>query len=400
MPSFHTIVALLVLANLAFWAWAARRVHALPGARWWRFALAVWTVAMIAGLFWFAGLRAHGIDIGIPLPVLTAIFMWNLLLLPACCGLAATAYLLGRLLRICRGQSWRAILPTPRPATSAHAPSRRQVLAGALAAAPPLICAIGVRASLPELSDFRVRHINLPLPGLPLALHGLTIAHLTDLHAGKFARHALMQRVVQVTNDLHCDLAAFTGDLVDYSLDDLPPAIHMLRSIRTRFGLYVCEGNHDLWQNPAEFSHALRDAGIHLLQNDCRDLVIRGQPVQIVGLRWSLGGERAGDHHSEHLPIVKPLRNPDAFAICLVHHPHAFDGTAAAGFPLTLAGHTHGGQLMLHDKLGVGAAMFRYVSGLYRQGDAALVVANGVGNWFPVRINAPAEIIKLTLHRA
>jgi predicted MPP superfamily phosphohydrolase len=44
--------------------------------------------------------------------------------------------------------------------------------------------------------------------------------------------------------------------------------------------------------------------------------------------------------------------------------------------------------------------MFKYWSGLYRRGSSALVVSNGVGNWFPLRINAPAEILHITLRRA
>jgi predicted MPP superfamily phosphohydrolase len=89
--------------------------------------------------------------------------------------------------------------------------------------------------------------------------------------------------------------------------------------------------------------------------------------------------------------------NPDALPILLAHHPHAFDRAADYGIPLTLAGHTHGGQLNLTDEIGVGKAMFKYVSGLYRQRDSALVVSNGVGNWFPIRINAPAELVHITL---
>jgi predicted MPP superfamily phosphohydrolase len=104
-------------------------------------------------------------------------------------------------------------------------------------------------------------------------------------------------------------------------------------------------------------------------------------------------------HFASTLPLV---RKPDGgtFPILLTHHPHAFDVAADAGIPLTLAGHTHGGQLMLSDHIGAGSMMFKYWSGLYRRGNSALVVSNGVGNWFPLRINAPAEIVHITLRRA
>jgi predicted MPP superfamily phosphohydrolase len=94
------------------------------------------------------------------------------------------------------------------------------------------------------------------------------------------------------------------------------------------------------------------------------------------------------------------IKDPEAFPILIAHHPHAFDPAAEAGIPLTLAGHTHGGQLHLSPGVGFGPLMFRYWSGLYRKADAALVVSNGVGNWFPLRVNAPAEIVHITLRRA
>ena len=96
---------------------------------------------------------------------------------------------------------------------------------------------------------------------------------------------------------------------------------------------------------------------------------------------------------------VAALRDPAAFPILLAHHPHAFDRAAELGFPLTLAGHTHGGQLMVTPEFGAGPAMFRYWSGLYQKAGRALVVSNGTGNWFPLRVNAPAEIIHLTLRK-
>ena len=55
---------------------------------------------------------------------------------------------------------------------------------------------------------------------------------------------------------------------------------------------------------------------------------------------------------------------------------------------------------MLNEQVGFGPALFRYWSGLYERSASKLIVSNGVGNWFPLRVNAPAEIVHLTLHRA
>jgi hypothetical protein len=90
-------------------------------------------------------------------------------------------------------------------------------------------------------------------------------------------------------------------------------------------------------------------------------------------------------------------RQPDAFPVLLAHHPRAFDAAVEADLPLTLSGHTHGGQLMFDSQHGAGPAFFRYWSGLHTRGRSQMIVSNGVGNWFPIRINAPAEIIHITL---
>ena len=68
--------------------------------------------------------------------------------------------------------------------------------------------------------------------------------------------------------------------------------------------------------------------------------------------------------------------------------------------PLTLAGHTHGGQLMLNEQTGPGPLLYRYWSGVYTEAGRTLVVSNGVGNWFPLRTQAPAEIVHLKLARS
>ena len=100
---------------------------------------------------------------------------------------------------------------------------------------------------------------------------------------------------------------------------------------------------------------------------------------------------------AESIQHLVTQRRSDAFPILLAHHPHAFDPAAAAGLPLVLSGHTHGGQLMLTKNIGVGPMRFRYWSGIYEKPASRLFVNNGVGNWFPLRINAPPEIVKLTL---
>ena len=142
----------------------------------------------------------------------------------------------------------------------------------------------------------------------------------------------------------------------------------------------------------------VRAARLPLLLDESATVLLPGRssPIQILGMAWSRsGGSIAGSMSS-----LMRQRNSNAFPILLSHHPHAFDAAAPANIPLTLSGHTHGGQIMLNERLGAGPAMFRYWSGLYQKpGGSKLIVSNGVGNWFPLRINAPAEILHITLRK-
>jgi predicted MPP superfamily phosphohydrolase len=195
---------------------------------------------------------------------------------------------------------------------------------------------------------------------------------------------------------------------VNDSLAWLPEAITMLKGIDAP--VFVCEGNHDLIDDGEAFHNQMRAAGLRILLNEAHTEALRGFPVQVLGLPWagpSNYRKRDETPLSTSVDSLLRLRDPAAFQILLAHHPHAWD--YAGDVPLTLAGHTHGGQLMLNERMGVGPAMFRYWTGLYSrslgrpaaaQATSSLVVSNGVGNWFPLRVEAPAEIVHVTLRRA
>ena len=272
----------------------------------------------------------------------------------------------------------------------------------------PLITAIGTTRAMGQLDEFRTRRIVVPVPNLPTDLDGMTIVQVSDVHVGHFTRGKTLGRIVDAVNNLRPDLIMHTGDLINHALSDLPAALDMTRRLEGRFGQFLCEGNHDLIESRAGFEQSVTAAGLPLLLNTTVEARVRGVPVQVLGLRWGWPAtiQRFSERRSPDEAIVASMgsliaqRNADAFGILLAHHPHAFDIAANAGIPLTLSGHTHGGQLHLSPGLGFGPVMYRYWSGLYQRGDASLVVSNGVGNWFPLRINAPAEIVHITLRRS
>jgi predicted MPP superfamily phosphohydrolase len=252
-----------------------------------------------------------------------------------------------------------------------------------------------------QLNQVRVRRFVLPIPNLPGNLDGMTIAQVSDMHVGRFTKGEVLEKTVRLVNDLRADLVLLTGDLINDALADLDAGLEFTRRMEARFGVVIIEGNHDLIENPREFESRVRASGIPFLLDESTIVDVRGVPVQLLGLRWTrVYGEGRDAAIGAEVRKLLTQRNSDAFPILLAHHPHAFDAAADAQMPLTLSGHTHGGQLMLNEQLGFGPALFRYWSGLYERGASKLIVSNGVGNWFPLRVNAPAEIVHLTLRRA
>lgn len=423
--SFFLILLLLFMVGDVVWLWwADRRLVSLPRAGVWRILSAGFTLAMLGSFMWWIAARRIGSEASPPPILMGLVMVWHLVVLPITLvalllwgGVAGTIGIRRRLLD--RSPAADTVETPPKPQTiGASAPtveleplagiSRRTFLGATAAVLPPILTMGATGVGMYQLSGFRVRRLTVPLGNLPAALDGMTIAHVSDTHVGRFTRGRILERIVQATNDLDADLVLFTGDLINDDNDDLPAAIDMMHRMRARAGVYLCEGNHDLIDDGAVFEREVRRAGLNLLLNETASVELRGHEVQVIGLTWGhpgLGAQRrwsGGDAALQAaVDLVRPQITRSGLPILLAHHPHALDYAAAAGIPLTLAGHTHGGQLMLTPNIGPGPMMYRYWSGLYTTANgSAGVVSNGVGNWFPLRINAPAEIVRLTLVRS
>jgi hypothetical protein len=415
MSKLLITVVVLLAVNSWWWREADRRLRRTGGGRTLRGVLSLFMAAQFAYLLWIVlGEFIEDLSDWRPIWLPMGAYVWNVLLLPAGCLWFLIGSGWGRWTK--RPSVRRAVDAIP-DAPDAQL-SRRQVLAAAAVAAPPLISILATRRAMSQMGEFRIRSIELNVPGLPVDLNGLTIAHVTDLHIGRFMPPHLTAAMADAANSLDCDLIAFTGDLIDASQKRLAPGIDFMRRLRPKSGMAMIEGNHDVVRNAAWFEAGIRDAGLPLLLDETMRFRVPGRPtpVQFLGTTWGElksgvelkrhgkernywfreYGEEARDASVRH---VASMREPAAFPILLAHHPHAFDAAAAAGLPLVLSGHTHGGQIMLTQNIGAGPLRFRYWSGLYRKPGSRMFISNGIGSWFPLRVNAPSEIVKITLVR-
>jgi predicted MPP superfamily phosphohydrolase len=386
--------ALMIVVDVAWWLLALRLTKQLL----WRVIIGAFLVLQLAAVV--TGIAGVDWPSHVPRGVFATVLVWHYLglalLLPL--GVGWFYALLMRLrARARQGDEDRALAAPACPDSL----SRREFLGAAVSLAPPLFTIGLTAATLRGLDSLRVRRFSLAIPALPRALDGITLVQLTDLHLGPLTCQRVIREMIKKTNALRPDLVVWTGDLIDYSLSDLSEGIALVKALEGRYGTWMIEGNHDLADDEAEFQRRVKAAGLLLLQDDSALASVRGYPVQLFGLRWIPGANPRRDH-TIALQVRQALRKrqPDAFPVLLSHHPHAFDAAVKAGLPLTLSGHTHGGQLMLNPDRGLGSVMFRYWSGLYRRGGSQLVVSNGIGTWLPFRINAPAEIVHITLRCA
>ena len=387
----------MISLDVIWWIIFARLTNHAIG----RVVVSLFMVAMMVGLIAVIAARMSRGDWDrvIPKFAVSAIFIWHFIGLGLLSLLAVALipiFLVQQMVRISR----RRRQPEEQLSDHRNHYTRREFLNVAAAITPPLLTLGLTGIALSQLNQFRVRHLVVPIRDLPRDLDGTTIAHVSDMHVGRFTSGRVLREMVRVVNEFHADLVLLTGDLINDALTTLDEGIDLVRALDPRLGLYLIEGNHDLIENASEFERRVKASGIPFLLDESAIASVHGVPVQLLGLSWT---RRHGANHDEAISrSVRALlqqRRPDAFPILLAHHPHAFDAAAEAGMPLTLSGHTHGGQLMLNERLGFGPALFRYWSGLYTRGESKLIVSNGVGNWFPVRANAPAELIHLTLRR-
>ena len=246
-----------------------------------------------------------------------------------------------------------------------------------------------------EPASVGTREHDVVLDGWPESLDGLKVAVLADLHVGSpYYGLDKLEEVVALTNAQSPDLVLLAGDYVIQGVfggefvapEDFAP---VLGKLEARWGVYAVLGNHDHWLNARRVEWALEEAGIPVLENES---VGRGE-LWVAGLSdlWSSypDVDRALSSVPAGAPVLAFTHNPDLF-------PEIPERVS-----LTLAGHTHGGQvkLPLFGTLVVPSQFgSRYARGHIVEGDRHLFVSSGLGtSIFPVRFRVPPEVSILRL---
>jgi uncharacterized protein len=274
-------------------------------------------------------------------------------------------------------------------------PERRRallVLRDALAVAP--IAAAGYGTFI-ERSWFRITEVNVAIPGLPKALDGLRVAQLTDIHLSAFLSVKELARVVDMANETRPHLALVTGDIITGARDPLEAGMRQLARLRADAGTLGCLGNHEVYARSTDLTANLGARhGIPFLRRAARRLKFAAATLNVAGVDYQRLRE-------PYLRGAEALMVPGATNILLSHNPDVFPVAARQGWALTIAGHTHGGQIsveILGENLSVARLYTPYVHGLYRSDSSAIYVSRGVGTvGVPTRVGAPPEVSLIRL---
>jgi predicted MPP superfamily phosphohydrolase len=268
-------------------------------------------------------------------------------------------------------------------------------LAGAFAVS----CVLGLWAFWLEPASISVRHVGLRVPAWHAEHGDMKIALLTDLHVG--APHVgpdKLRRVVALVNEEKPDLILILGDLVIQDVvggDFVAPEriADELKNLRATHGVVAVLGNHDWWLDGNRVGAALRAAGVTVLENQALRRERGGRAFWIAGVAdlWTREPDMAG--------TLRQVESDDP-VLLITHNPDIFPDVPSR-VSLTIAGHTHGGQvnfpfvgrLVVPSQFGQ-----RYALGHIVEGGRHLFVSGGVGtSIIPVRFRVPPEVVMLTL---
>jgi predicted MPP superfamily phosphohydrolase len=249
-------------------------------------------------------------------------------------------------------------------------PGRRYFFRAATAAAgaaPFLGAMYGFAA---ERLNYQVRRIEIPVHNLPGALDGMQIVQISDIHLSGYMSRSQVRRAVNMANELGADLAVVTGDLITGVGDSISDCVEEVSRLHAPLGTWGCNGNHEIYAGVEDEAASLySQAGMKLLRQENAQINFKGAQFNLIGVDYQRERTPRGQRQ-QTLATIAPLVRRDMPNILLSHNPNSFNRAAELGIELSLAGHTHGGQIqveILDHRLSPARFITDYIAGLYQR---------------------------------
>ena len=285
------------------------------------------------------------------------------------------------------------------PVKSSSVDMGRRKALGTLAAAVPIgALSMGAGGFGRALAGVNVYERKMAIESLPDDLKGLKIFHLSDLHLGPWVKLDDLEEVVAEAEKFHPDLVLITGDIAD-EVPLLADALKLIDQLDPRLGSFASLGNHEHFRGVERIRKIIDRSPVRLLVDEGVTMADGSASLCVAAIDDPR--RMVGDHtqfYRQALDKAMLASRSDDTVILMSHRPSVFDLASESGVDLTLAGHTHGGQLGL-----MGRSAFEpyspesYLWGHYTRGKSQLYTSAGMGHWFPFRLGCPPEAPIITL---
>jgi uncharacterized protein len=312
-----------------------------------------------------------------------------------------------------RGIRWlyRKTTPLLAAATTDPAPSvvtsRRRFLRTATTAVGTVPFIGGFYGLVFGRLDLEVTRQRIHLERLPRGFEGFRIVQLSDIHIGPFMTASEIRHVVDTAQRLKGDVIVLCGDYITWDPTTQGAAVEALSGLRAPLGVFGCLGNHEAWTGVTDsITQLFSTQGVQILRRQNATLRAGGDELNLIGVDFQTNRPAGARHEGvvrRYLVGVEPLVRMDTANILLSHNPNTFDRAAELGIDLSLAGHTHGGQVALEfisPQIAPGRLVTPYVAGWFGKPGGQLYVNRGIGTIGPpIRWGAPPEITVFELAR-
>ena len=249
-----------------------------------------------------------------------------------------------------------------------------------------------------QIFQLAIEEIELPVRGLPIALNGLRIAHLSDVHftgdiSARFTEYAIEQ-----ANRWQPDMYALTGDIIDKAAC-IPWLVPTFSKAQAKYGRFFILGNHDTRvSDPGQIRREMEASGWTDVGSKAIRVSLNDTDVEIIGNEapWfpkPIVSRRDVKNATESPEDILPR-------FLFSHSPDQISWARQQGVILMLAGHTHGGQ----GRLPLAGPLLspswhgsRFASGDFWKPPTTLHVSRGLSGVHLLRINCRPELSLLTL---
>ncbi|WP_346353192.1 metallophosphoesterase [Azotosporobacter soli] len=278
--------------------------------------------------------------------------------------------------------------------------SRRAFLQGSVLGAPLLAFGMGGKAVYEAMREMTLQQLTVAFPDLPVTLDGFVIAQISDAHLGPYFSLARLDETLALVAQAKPDMLVITGDLIgDMAL--LRQGVKKISDLAAglKQKVYFCWGNHEYYHRIDEVRAELEEAGIVILENESCHIKVGEGELYLAGVDYPRGHKK--EVEEKRLPFLEAALAEipeNTFHVLLAHHPDFLKEAFVKRVPLTLAGHTHGGQVKLFGRYLINFG-YRYLAGLYQEGRSYGYVHTGTGQWLPLRVNCPPQVSLITLRK-